>query len=572
MRFERYQIILVGLLLATVTFVAHFLYINKFGLYEDDYALINLDWNLSHILEVLKARFEYWTAGRPIGYVFIYGLTYLGNSLSGLTGDYFLGFMIVLLNTILVYLLIRRFSPELIAVIAALVFCLFPADTTKELLTHDFGVQPGITFMLLASISYSSGKRILPYIFFAIGLLIYESTIIAFAFIPLLLCDINKERLLQWSKHVLICVLIVAVSLIVRYVVGEQRLETDIIGTKQSNLLFKILVSLFAGPGVSLSSFLIQPMIAIKNGSHLAMGVSAIIFVALLSVFYLIIKRESCNGKAALVEVNNNAHNDIVETYVKVNKDIVMATKFVLVGGIMWSASYLFSFTHWPPFALAGRSTSVHIGATFPASVVMAGFSWLLYVYMAGKWKLFLLAAVSAYLSILVAFGVIVQTDFAASWKQQRWFWKSVNKLVPDFGDRHYIFVLYEDDPPETKYIQTQSHMSRFVLGNLYYGDPEKRIFVPNVFLLKRNQVNEIHILKDKIEYIGKPYHTPVILKYILDPSDVALLVYKNNKIRRITGAVSFNGKRVFLPDTGRSHNLRKKPQYYLMMGERNGA
>jgi hypothetical protein len=73
------------------------------------------------------------------------------------------------------------------AAVGAAMFCLFPADTTKILLTHDFQLQPALTFALLASLAYAAHRRWLAYPLAACALLSYENAFLALFALPLLL-------------------------------------------------------------------------------------------------------------------------------------------------------------------------------------------------------------------------------------------------------------------------------------------------------------------------------------------------------------------------------------------------
>jgi hypothetical protein len=174
-------------LLALVTWVAYFLHFRQFGLYEDDYFFVGEVFGSDP--SVLSQRLGYyasWPQGRPIGFLLPNVLALVGSKLGGMHALYLLGFAIVLLNSFLFYLLLSRRFSRTIAVLGALSFCLFPADTTKILLTHAFQLQPSLTFLLLASICYLDGRRLLAYLLIIGSLLSYESTFVVFFEIPLL--------------------------------------------------------------------------------------------------------------------------------------------------------------------------------------------------------------------------------------------------------------------------------------------------------------------------------------------------------------------------------------------------
>lgn len=178
------RVLLVVLLAATV-WVSRFWYSSEFGFYEDDYWRVSISMQqtaaeVGQELSSLISRFER-RQGRPFHDGLIRLFSYLGAQLGGLQGVYFLGYCCVALNALLFYALLRRISRNQAFVwIGALAFALYPADTTQAFLTHAFGIQPSLTFLLVAAHLYLSGSRIPSYIVATASLFCYETVYLVF--------------------------------------------------------------------------------------------------------------------------------------------------------------------------------------------------------------------------------------------------------------------------------------------------------------------------------------------------------------------------------------------------------
>src|SRR5579883_2371172 len=177
----------VFVLLALTNWISHFFYFRDFGLYEDDYAFIAdaMARDASYLLEKLQ-YFVLFPQGRPVGFYCAAVLPFIGDKLGGLGVDYLLAFAITTLNSYLFYRLLKFTELEVIAVTGGLIFCLFPADTTKIFLTHAFILQISLTFLLLASLCYLENRKALSYVVILGSLLSYESAFMVFFGLPLL--------------------------------------------------------------------------------------------------------------------------------------------------------------------------------------------------------------------------------------------------------------------------------------------------------------------------------------------------------------------------------------------------
>src|SRR5215471_5994583 len=213
-------------LIAALVWLAQFHHFQDFGLYEDDYWFISqaMGKNWDYLARRFVTAFTTLPQGRPFGFFLPDLFSFLGDKLGGLAGIYLLGFLVVTLNTYLCYRLLRTRVPIAPAAFGAAVFCLSPADPTKILLTHDFQLQPSLTFALLSALAYTAGRKPLAYVISVGALLSYENGFLALFALPLFAARRWDRCLLREQiKHALILAAIVVGAVGVRYVFGESR-------------------------------------------------------------------------------------------------------------------------------------------------------------------------------------------------------------------------------------------------------------------------------------------------------------------------------------------------------------
>src|SRR5439155_5377068 len=80
-------------------------------------------------------------------------------------------------------------------------------------------------------------------------------------------------------------------------------------------------------------------------------------------------------------------------------------------GLAMLVLGYLLAFTHFPPTAVVGRGTSVHLGATLGMAVLAAAVAWLL---LSLRLRI-ATALIAAYLALAVGYYVTIERDFMRS-------------------------------------------------------------------------------------------------------------------------------------------------------------
>jgi hypothetical protein len=423
---------------ATLVWLAQFHHFRDFGLYEDDYWFISqaMSKDASYLLSRFETAFTRLPQGRPFGFFLPDLLSFIGDKLGGLSAIYLLGFLVVTLNTFLCYRLLRVRVPVAPAAVGAAVFCLFPADTTKILLTHDFQLQPSLTFALLAALAYAAGRRPVAYVLSAGALLSYESGFLALFALPLFVLPWDRGLIRHVSIHVVSLALIVVAVVVVRYAFGESR-ATSSAGSVTA-ILPPLLGSLVLGPARSVGAMFYGPFKAIPGWDLETIALVAVAFV----------------GFGALLWNAQRATR---------NAQPREALQLGTAGAAMLILGYGLAFTHFPPNAIVGRGTSVHLGATLGMAVLAAAVAW----FLLSLRPQVATALIAAYLAMAVGYYVTIERDFMRSWQLQRAFWQQVVACCSDLQDG--TVLLYELNPAdEPTFIFTNSWADPLVLTQTF--------------------------------------------------------------------------------------------------------
>ena len=423
---------------ALLVWVAQFHHFRDFGLYEDDYWFISqaMGKDASYLLARFQIAFTTLPQGRPFGFFVPDLLSFIGDKLGGLSAIYLVGCAVVTLNTFLCFQLLRTRVPVAPAVVGAGVFCLFPSDTTKILLTHDFQLQPSLTFALLSGLAYMTGRRPLAYVIGAGALLSYENGFLALFALPLLAVPWGPWTPRELAKHVLIMIGIVALVVALRFAVGEGRATSSVGGV--GAIIPPLVGSLVLGPLRSLAGMVYGPLRAVPTWD-----VETLVAAALgLAGFAIVLGR--------------------TRLYPTVGQQR-FALQVAAAGAVMLVIAYGLAFTHFPPNALVGRGTSVHLGATIGMSVLAAGVAWLLLSLRPRVAA----AIISAYFALAVGYYVTIERDFIHSWQLQRAFWRQVAACCSDMQDGTVLlYALSQSDEPT--FIFANSWADPLVLGETF--------------------------------------------------------------------------------------------------------
>jgi hypothetical protein len=423
---------------AALVWIAQFHHFREFGLYEDDYFFISeaMGKDPSYLLGRFETAFTRLPQGRPFGFFLPDLLSFIGDKLGGLPAIYLVGFLVVTLNTFLCYRLLRARVPVAAAATGAAVFCLFPADTTKILLTHDFQLQPSLTFALLSALAYAAGRRWLAYVVAAGALLSYESGFLALFALPLLLRRWDRRLPRELIRHAAVLVAVVVAAVMLRYAVGEGRATASVGSVGDIVPLF--IGSLVLGPARSLAGMLYGPLRAVPTWDSEALIAALLVAVGFGGLLVYTYRRGREGARREAVQV-------------------------AVAGAAMLMVGYGLAFTHFPPNALVGRGTSVHLGATLGMSVLAAGLAWLIL----GLTPRLGIALLAGYVALASAYYVTIGRDFIHSWQVQRAFWQQVAACCSDLRDG--TVLIYElSSSEEPTFIFANSWADALVLGETY--------------------------------------------------------------------------------------------------------
>lgn len=562
LRFSDKNVLVSLIFLSLTIWVAHFLNFLHFGLYEDDYSLISAAWRTSDFLENTRWALLDFPTGRPVGFFLLGFFGFIGERLGGLSLLYMMGFAVVALNVSLFYLLFRKLSTETTALVGALAFGLFPADTTHIFLTHSLCLQVSLTFLLVATLCYLSGKRILSYLVILGSLLTYESPYMVFLATPLLRVKWDKALVKDLFRHVAIMTAIVLVVVILRVVTGEERvgeIRGNILG-----ILVKIAAAFVIGPAVSMAQFVNAPIRAVLNWDWSLTVVS----IASLIIFTWMLRRSiSCSSRDQENGLAVSQGHDTGGTKVpQAAVSHMRMWQLYLASLIMLSLAYALSFTHYPPVASYGRLTSVHLAAAFGGSLLFACIcSQVLSFASRFPLRIFIVILISLYMSLIMAYRVMIQTEFVRAWQNQRSFWASVLNVAPDMTEDTVIFVV-NTNLPKTAFILSNSWADPIIPAQLF-NFPAHWTNPPRVFVVNRIWFKAMIRAGNQLKWMVPTASWDAHWEIIPD-SNLILLEMQNGKLVRRFGSIKIDGLDLHLKDMplGAKLNYEKGPLFdYLI-------
>ena len=448
--------------LAAAVWITHFWHCAGFGLYEDDYARVVLAMELSwgelwsHIRTVFS---ESAGQGRPLHDILIYLFSHLGNKLAGLQGIYWLAYLIVTANAILFYALLKRLSTRpVFAVTGALAFALFPADTNQAYLTTALGSQPSLTFLLLASYCYLSGRRVISYLVIAGALLCYETVFPVFLAVPLLNRAWDAKLVRTLLRHAAVLgAMLVAVTFL-RGFAGEARLSSLDLWTVVTTPLLQMSV----GPAVSMAMFFLRPVETLAALDEYLLPFLLPCFAG----FAWLLSSVKLSGAANTLHPATSIR--LWFSQPEVPAFFRHAGKLALTGLILLVLAYPLTFTI-PATRAVGRDSRVHLAAAVGAAVLFACLcSAILYVAAAYRKKWLAAMILAALFTGLAGFGLTVQRDYELSWQYQRALWTDVVRHCPDLADGTVVLV-QQTELRETKHIFSWGWAMPRVLRQLYH-------------------------------------------------------------------------------------------------------
>jgi len=425
--------------LALLTYAAHYWYCARYGIYEDDFAIVPYAsfWTIGQVCSWAKMHWMQFTHGRPLGWTTWVLVPWLGFKLGGsLHAVYLLASTIVMANTVLFYLLVRRSfgQPSSLALIAGVAYCLFPADTARQMLVHTSMLQPSVLFMLIGSHFYLSRRPVPAYAFALASFICYEVGFLPFLCMPLLVRDPTERWrgiVRRLALHGLICSLLVGSIAVLRIARGEAQMK---VATDQGvgGLFYRIATSLYVGPYTAVSQLFVRAVapFSVQGRSLHVLNAMIVAFLALLAVFVFVFSGKE-EGEAP--PPIRTRFRSLLQPFV--------AGIAMLVGG------YLLAFTpdHFPPVDVCGRMSGIHLAAALGASLVVACVAQALVLLLRANRMGWIAAPIlAAYFATLVGFAFIVQKNFVIAHDGpggQREYWTRLVKLCPDLHDGTMVLI-----------------------------------------------------------------------------------------------------------------------------------
>ena len=465
-RFKIRSDLVAGVGLAVLIWIAHFANFLSFGLYEDDYAYLSqtLRWSLTDFFKSIGEVLITWPQARPPGLALAQTVSFLASKLGGLGPIYLVSFGVIWLNAYLFYKILARLLPgyRLFPWMGALIFALFPADTTHTFLMYNLGMHTSLTCLLAAILLFLSGKTALSYGLAALSLLIFETPYLAFLGIPLLAYPWDRALIKKMIRHVVVVGLILAVFFLIRLALGQIQGVRSLadwgnLAVRTGGLWSVGMLYSVVGMGYGI----------IHTLTHFSWQLAIVLIISLAIIVGIFRWRRigffSAPGPEDKIEILHILSRD---WSVWGSHQFSRVAKFILAGLFMWACGYLLAFLHNPP-TLDGKGTSVHVGAAFGASLVFASLIWFLIAFSkANRWRLVTTSLIILYLALLVTFRYSVQEDFVQAWTNQKWFWTEVIPLIADVQDKSVVFVI-NHDLPSTHFIQSSSWADPILLEQL---------------------------------------------------------------------------------------------------------
>jgi len=425
-----------ALALVVLTYLAHFLLSGSFGLYEDDYWSIApwLGQPWSALGKLVVTCFETWPQGRPLNHCLPPLLAALGYRLDGLPGIYLLGFIGLSINVLLVYRVAWLLFGSASAFLAGFFYVLYPADTTREFLTHCGHIQPAMTFFLLGALLLLREKpvRYLAYPVAFLSLLSYETAYLLFIFFPLLQARPTRRYLWRLLGHGILCALTLLFVAVVRLQSGEVRMVS--VTSNAADSLHIMLISPFLGFATSAAQFVRVLPIAVHHLDLFGLGI-ALAVAALAGVCFKLAAPVTQAGfptQPSPTAPAQSSHSGFFRAFLTECGPAPLGYMAVLL--LLWLASYLASFLHFPPTIQVGRLTSVHAAAAFPASLLLTQLCLWAFAAARHRPKLRLLGQIliASYCGLLGAYTFQIQQGYAAAWAAEKSFWSQVFALCPE--------------------------------------------------------------------------------------------------------------------------------------------
>lgn len=547
--------------LAAMTFFTCYLRVFSFGLYEDDLNQTRF-WAYSgpEMVDYVRKLFTSGAGGRPIGLTFLRGGFLAGYNIGGMPFLYLMGFSVFVANAFMTYKITRSVAPAAIALLAGLMYVLFPADALKFTVVRGLAVQPSLTFGLGAMLFYINRRYIASYIFAALAVGVYEFGILPFLTAPFFIFEPWRAKLRRVLTHGALTAGVLGAIIIVRLKFASGHLS-ELTPLSKTALIDRFFIAWTTGPWTSAKGFVTKPLAFFRDFENWHLFV--VIAAASISFFAL---RAFWREDVTPVPVRSSAKKSLADLaddfFSKPNPYFLL-----LVGIAAWVIAYsmALSDSRFPPTREFGRTTSVHTAATFGASITFAGLVWLVSIWMkiAGSSpKKYLIPVVSVYLAMLGGFHAVVQQACVESWRLQRHWWRQIVAQTRDWRDGAVIIVDYER-APNSRYVYSMSWATQVIAENMFYFPKKWKQPPTTVF------VNQLTPYGDVVDGKLMLKRRPWFEKTEVKPEQIIFFeVGPGDTLTRSAGFFQFKTYKAKLSKPGRAEEFERKPLYDFIIGK----
>jgi hypothetical protein len=464
--------------LAGLAWSARYWLSSGFGLYEDDLTYIPgaIDSSFGEIMREVSGQLSTMGhQGRPLMWSWVILFSYLGWHLGGLQGIYILAFLIWLTNIILFVLLLRRLNTSFVfGLIGGLVYVLFSADTNQAFLFNTLGLQPALTFLMIALHLYlSDGKtRWLAYLFLVLVLINYETPYFLFLAAPLLRKETGKPLI----KGLLVNSVMLGVIFVGIYFVRQIAGDTRVAALSIQDMIITPIKHMAIGPAVSLGIYFLRPWLVLHAISFNLALAGLLSAVAMFGLLFWAFKTTTITP-ATFLPLKKG-------WWANLSPEVKREMRLLLAGMIMLVFAYPLTII-LRPYAISGRETRVHFAGVVGTALIGASVLTLLFraLRRQGLWVV-LLGLVSLVLGMNFAFGFVIQKAYVRAWDLQKTFWQALIPLVSDSVDGTAILV-EPSGMEDVLYIDANTWVLPRMLER-FYVFPDEWERVPAVYRLAK--------------------------------------------------------------------------------------
>jgi hypothetical protein len=401
---------------------------------------------------------------------------------------------------------------------------------------------------------YLSGRPLFAILLSIGSLITYESPYPVYLALPLLAYPWDKKLPKKLLRHGVHWVAFVIVVIGLRLYLGEGRMITTFgSGVGLLTSLKQIALSFVIGPATALWSFIRGPIYVFGHWQP-------VYFIVLLAAGI---------GTIFLLWLNRPGHEEAAP---EKSLDQTALIRLILTALIMLVLAYTFSFTHYPPTALNGRMTSVHLAASVGAALLLAGlYEVVRRAVRRQSLKIVLTGGLVLFLAVLSVYQYSIQKDYVQAWQNQKVFWWGVLTEAPDIEDGEILAAL-SDNLPETHFILSHSWADPLILPQIYHfpadWERQPRLYIfteyEKTIRLRTNGSGQDEILS----YQWVPHWVSI------PKAGLIALDWQDGRMVRQFGVWEVDGGMMPLKDRGQATraDFVKAPLFHIMFEDGLGA